>query len=164
MKLFFLQMVLLLSILSGCSSPEVVTTWKEKGAQRAYNKIMVVGIVNDSSLALRKFIEDSFVKDLQTMGYKAVSALEEFGTKGLTDMEQEATYLKLCNNGIDAVITIALLNEEKERHFTPSRIKYYSALYYYNRIWNYQNMQAEPMPESHFTNLETKYLWESIFF
>ena len=125
---------------------------------------MVVGIVKDSSPALRKFIEDSFVQDLRSIGYNAVSALQEFGAKGLTDIEQEATYLKLCNNGIDAVITVALLDKEKERYHTPSRIKYYSGPYYYNRIWSYRHMQAEAIPASHFSNLETKYLWESILF
>ena len=154
----------MLFICSGCATSEVTTTWREKGVQRHYNRIMVVGIVRDSSLSVRKLVEDSFVKELKALGYNAVSALEEFGDKGLANMEQEATYLKLCNRGIDAVVTFGLLDKQKEKSYTPSRIKYYSSLYYYNRIWNYRNIQADSVFIKDSAIISKKYLWESILF
>ena len=104
---------------------------------------MVVGIIKDSSTALRKKMETHLVNDFRSVGYDAVSALEEFGVGGLAGLEQEETYIKLCNKGIDAVITIALLDRNKEKFYVPARVKYYSNLYYYNRIWNYNTIQAD---------------------
>ena len=54
---------------------------------------------------------------MKTNGLIAVSALDEFGTGGLANLAQEETYVKLCNKGIDAVITIALLDGKKEKVF-----------------------------------------------
>jgi hypothetical protein len=157
--LFFIML-----ILYSCSSSKVITTWKALGNQREYKKILVVGIVKDSSINLRKQMEKHLADDLKTVGYNAVPALEEFGQGGLANLEQEQTYIKLCGKGIDAVITIALLDRKKEKLYVPARVKYYSSLYYYNRIWNYNSIQADlTSPKGHYEE-STQYLWETILF
>jgi len=108
-------------------------------------------------------MEEHFVSELKTLGYNAVSSLEEFGAGGLQGLEQEETYVKLCNKGIDAVITIALLDKQKEHYYVPAKVKYYSSVYYYNRIWNYQKIQADPLSVGA-DSVNTQLLWETILF
>ena len=125
---------------------------------------MVVGIIKDTGNSLREQMESHLVNDLKSIGYNAVSALNEFGENGLKGLEQEQTYVQLCNKGIDAVITIALLDSKKEKYYVPARVKYYSNLYYYNRIWNYNTIQADIMAIKTSYEESTQFLWESIFF
>lgn len=125
---------------------------------------MVVGIIKDSGIALRSQMETHLVNDLKNIGYNAVSALNEFGKGGLANLEQEETYVKLCNKGIDAVITVALLDKKKEKYFIPAPLKYYSNVSYYNRIWNYNTIQADLIsPKGEYAE-SIQYAWESILF
>ena len=154
-------------LFSSCSSSKIVSSWKTTNSSREYKKIMVVGIIKDTNNVLRRKMETHLVNDLKNIGYYAVSALDEFGEGGLAGLEQEATYIMLCNKGIDAVITIALLDRTKEKFYVPARVKYYSNLYYYNRIWNYNTIQADLNSS---TSLKGEYeetiqfSWESILF
>ena len=150
--------------LCNCATSKVITTWKAPGNPGDYKKILVIGIIKDSSISLRKQMEKHLADDLKTVGYNAVPALEEFGKGGLENLEQEQTYTKLCSKGIDAVITIALLDRKKEKFYVPAQVKYYSNLYYYNRIWNYNSIQADlTSPKGHYEE-STQYLWETILF
>src|SRR5215203_3110683 len=160
-------LVNILSLFYSCSSSKIIASWKTTENTREYKKIMVVGIIKDSNIALRKKMELHLVNDLKVVGYNAVSALEEFGEGGLSRLEEEETYIKLCNKGIDAVITIALLDRKKEKFYVPAKVKYYSNLYYYNRIWNYNTIQADV---TLITSMKgeyeqsTQFIWESILF
>ena len=159
--IYFLIIIL---TLCNCSSSKVITTWKESGNPRDYKKILVIGIIKDSSISLRKQMEKHLADDLKIAGYNAVTALEEFGKGGLENLEQEQTYTKLCSEGIDAVITIALLDRKKEKFYVPAQVKYYSNLYYYNRIWNYNSIQADLTSSKDSYEESTQYLWETILF
>ena len=145
-------------------SKNITSSWKTGNQSRPYTKIMVVGIIKDTNIALRKEMETHFVNDLKEIGYNAVSALAEFGEGGLKGLEQEETYVRLCNKGIDAIITIALLDRKKEKFYVPVRVKYYSNLYYYNRIWNYNIIQANLTTSPPGIDSTTQYSWETILF
>ena len=122
----------------------------------------MVGIIKDVNDLLRIKIEDDLVKNLNELGYSSVSALREFGEKGLSELGQEATYIKLCNNGIDAVMTFALIDELKQERYKSDKFPQSTNYYYYNRIWNYQKIQAD-LSESA-SALGTGFMWESILF
>jgi hypothetical protein len=96
------------------------------------------------------------------MGYIAVSALEEFGAGGLANLGQENTYLKLCNEGIDAVIVVAIVDNNKENHLSSRKSNTYPDNYYYDRIWNYKNIQADLAGENR--GEHENYFWEAILF
>ena len=159
-----IHLLIIVFTLYSCTSSKVITTWKAPGNPGEYKKILVIGIIKDSSISLRKQMEKHLADDLRTAGYNAVTALEEFGKGGLENLEQEQTYVKLCNKGIDAVITIALLDRKKEKFYVPAQVKYYSSLYYYNRIWNYSSIQADLTAGAQNYEESTQYLWETILF
>ena len=65
------------------------------------------------------------------------------------------------------MITIALLDRKKEKFFVPAKVKYYSNLYYYNRIWNYNIIQADLNSTTSMKGeyeVSTQFSWESILF
>ena len=123
---------------------------------------MTVGVIKDDNDSIRISIEKSVATDLKSIGYDAVSALDQFGPKGLANLDQQETYLKLCNQGIDAVILVALIDKTKEAQFRTRRSFTYSDTYYYNRIWNYKNIQADLRDKN--STPKSDYFWEAILF
>ncbi|HZF64284.1 MAG TPA: hypothetical protein VEZ55_07370 [Chitinophagaceae bacterium] len=148
-----------------CASSSVTTTWKDPNAARLlYNKILVVAVIQDTNISFRKSMEDHLVEDLKQLGYRSVSAMQEFGPNGLVNVEQEATYVKLCGRGIDAVLTIALLDKKKESNSVKTSDRYSSSIEYYNRVWNYRNIAANLMDSSANTIGNKRFFWETMLF
>jgi hypothetical protein len=109
-------------------------------------------------------MEDCFVIALKNLGHDAVTSIETFGNTGLAQLARERTYLLLCKQGIDAVIFIALLNEEKADKVHFSNTQKYSSTYFYKRIQNYRLMVAEPKYVSQTTSPTSDLLWEATIF
>ena len=150
-------------ILYGCNSSFIRTTRiAQHESPGKYNKILVVSIIKDEDLTLRSHIEKNLTADLKESGYNAVSALEEFGPKGLANLGQQETYIKLRNNGIDAVFTIALIDKSKAKYHKPRHAHGYTSIYYFDRIWNYPAIQAELINSKNPENKEL--FWEIILF
>ena len=155
-------LIILGLLLAGCSTSGRITHWRTPDTySMKHNKIMVVGIVKDS--LLRRQMEEHFAGDLKELGYISVSAVQQFGYNGLGKLSQEQTYTTLCDNGIDAVITIVLIDKSKEKAFGRQRFKTNLNSFYYNRIWNYFNMQSDQVqltadPSNHHS------FWETVFF
>ena len=155
-------LIILALLLAGCSTSGRITHWRTPDTySMKHKKIMVVGIVKDS--LLRRQMEEHFAGDLKELGYISVSAIQQFGYDGLGKLSQEQTYTTLCDNGIDAVITIVLIDKSKEKAFGRQRFKTNLNSFYYNRIWNYFNMQSDQVqltadPSNHHS------FWETVFF
>jgi hypothetical protein len=150
-------------MLYGCTSSFIKTAWKAQHEfPGKYNKILVMGIIKDEDIALRRNVERLFIDDLKNIGYNAVSGLETYGPRGLANLGQEETYIKLRQNGIDAVITIALVDKRKEKYIKPRKGHEYASIYYFERIWNYPAIQAELVNGKNPENRE--FFWESILF
>ena len=108
--------VLILFIATGCTTSKITYTWKVTDAgTKKYNKIMVLGLIRENDRTLQENMENHLVDDLQNLGYIAVSAYKEYGPKGFDKMDEQAALAKLKNSGVDAVITVVLLDKEKER-------------------------------------------------
>jgi hypothetical protein len=123
---------------------------------------MTVGVIKGDNDSSRLYIETSLSVDLDGLGYHAVPAFEAFGRAGLSNLGQERTYLKLCNEGIDAVIIVTLLDKAKERQFKTTKPYAYPDNYYYDRVWNYKNIQADL--SNYDKGLKGAYFWEAILF
>jgi hypothetical protein len=64
-------------------------------------------------------MEAHLVNDLIIHGYHAVSSVEVYQTKAYKKLAANEILAEFRSTGIDAVITIALLNKEKEERFYP---------------------------------------------
>ena len=106
-------------------------------------------------------METHFVGDLKELGYNAVSSVQEYGPKAFDKMDEEAALSKLKNSGVNAVITIVLLDKEKERKYVPGNMSYSPYSYYYNHFWRYRSTLYRRIYEPEYYVTSTKYFWES---
>lgn len=149
-------------ILAGCSSSRITSSWKAENTEVIkYNKIMVLGLIREADRSLQLNMENHLVGDLRELGYHAVSALNEFGPKAFDNLEEEAAISKLKNSGVDAVITIVMLDKQKEQKYVAGSIYYSPYGYYYNRFWRYRTTLYRRIYEPGYYITETKYFWES---
>lgn len=152
-------------ILSGCSSLKITSYWKAKNTEPAnYKKILVFGLIKETDKSLVSEMEQHFVGDLKALGYNAVSAYEEFGPKACEGVEEAKAIERLSNEHIDAVITIVLLNKEKESNYIPQKMQNSPYSSYQNHFWSYRTTLHNRIFEPGYYVTSTKYFWESNLF
>ncbi len=162
MKKFKWIILTLVWLGAGCSSSKITTSWKDENTTpEKYNKILVLGLIRDVDRTQQQFMENHMVGDLKELGYNAVSSLTEFGPKVFDKMEEDAAIEKLKNSGIDAVVTIVMLDKQKEQKYIPGNTFYTPYSFYYNRFWGYRTTLYRRIYEPGYYVTETKYFWES---
>lgn len=150
-----------MAFLVSCSTPSMVTTWKNRDSHTAsIHSILVVGIIGGDDSVARSLLENYFAIELKKIGYNANTASVTFGAKGLASLGQEQTLAKLCNYGFDAVMTIALLDESKVKYNEPPVGSALVASYYLDRIWNYEKIGTKRSNEQN----ATPHFWECIVY
>lgn len=155
----------LLLAAAGCTTSRMTTSWKASDvATREYKKILVVGLIRESDRTIQENMENHFVGDLKDLGYNAISSLKEYGPKAFDKMDEATTLEQLKNSGVDAVLTIVLLDKEKEKQYVPGRITYSPYGYYYNRFWGYRSTLYRRIYEPGYYVTDTRYFWESNFY
>lgn len=160
-------MMLLLAawLLAGCSSSELLYSWKaEKQATVKFSKVMVVGLMLDSDISLREQMENHFVGDLASKGYTAVSSLKELGPASFKGMTEQQALDAIRNSGADAVITIVLLDKEREKYYVPGRVYYSPYVVYHRRFWGYYSTMYNRIYEPGYYSVRTNLFWESNFY
>jgi hypothetical protein len=160
-KLKWIGLTLML-IGAGCTSSKITSSWKaENISPQKYKKVMVVGLIHDADRRIQENMENHFVGDLKSLGYDAVSSLKEYGPKAFDNMNESVAIDKIKTSGVDAVITIVMLDKEKERNYVPGRV-YYSPYYYYQRrFWGYYGTLNRRIYEPGYYVTNTRYFWES---
>lgn len=83
---------------------------------------MVWGLMPEKDSNLRKQMEMHLVNDLITKGYHAVSSMEVYKAKANKKLSSNEILSEFKSTGIDAVITISLLNKEKEVKYYPGGV------------------------------------------
>lgn len=162
MKKYKWIVLMLALVAAGCSSSKITTSWKAENAVPVkYNKILVLGLIREVDRTLQQNMETHLVEDLREMGYSAVSSLAEFGPKVFDKMEEDAAIAKLKNSGVDAVVTIVMLDKHKEQKYIPGNTFYSPYSLYYNQFWGYRTTLYRRIYEPGYYVTETKYFWES---
>ncbi len=166
MKLLkYITLVIALVLFAGCSSTYITSTWKaSEVTAKKYNKVMVVGIIREADRTVKQKMEGHLVDDLKALGYNAVSAFNVYGPRAFQDMEESMITSKLANEDVDAVLTIVLLDKEKERYYTPGRVIYSPYVTYHYRFPGYYRSLYYRIDEPGYYNVSTKYFWESNFY
>ena len=149
--------VALLVIISGCASSKITSSWKLQSAVAPKPlKIMVIGIIKESDRSIQENMENHLVGDLEKLGYTAVSSLKEYGPNGFKKGDTTAAILKLKNSGVDAVLTIVLLDKEKEQQYVSTN--------YRNQFYGYRYEMYMRVFEPGYYITNTSYFWESNFY
>ena len=122
---------------------------------------MVLGIIREADRRMREKMESHLVGDLKALGYNALSAYWEYGPKGFEGMNEAQANQKLSADGIDAVVTVVLLDKQKERYYAPGRVVYSPYIYYHNNVWGYYHSINGRIDMPGYYDVATKYFWES---
>lgn len=149
-------------VIASCTTTKITSSWKaENTMPQPYKKILVLGLIREADRTIQEKMENHFVDDLKGLGYNAVSSLQEYGPKAFEKMDETAAIDKLKNSGVDAVITIVLLDKEKERRYVPGYVYYSPYRYYHNRFWGYRTVMYYRIYEPGYYVTNTRYFWES---
>ena len=145
-----------------CTSTKITSSWKAPniGANQ-FKKILVLGLIRDTDRSLQENMETHMIGDLKEKGYNAVGSLAEYGPKAFSNMTEPEAVNKLKESGVDAVITIVLLDKQKERSYVPARLYYSPYGMYYNRFWGYYGTLNYRIYEQGYYVTDTEYFWES---
>jgi hypothetical protein len=159
MKKLPIILLALYFLFAGCSSSKITTTWKAPANSILPDtKILVLGIINENDKKLQQKMEQHFVDDLKNTGYKAISALAEYGPKAFENLSEKDALNKLKNSGADAVLTIVLLDKKKEnRYIYPEPIST-------KTFWDYYGYRYDRVYQPGYYVTDTDYFWESNFY
>lgn len=163
MKRIFLLSIAMLLLFSGCGvSTQLTSSWKaEETISPKLKRIVVLGLIRDNEGSLRETMEHHLVDDLKALGYDAVCSCNEYNPKLFENMSEQQAIDKLRNAGVDAVLTIVLLNKTRERYYIPQRVQYSAFEYSQNRFWNYSRFMFDRIYSDEYYVTDTKYYWES---
>ena len=154
MKKIIAVIIILIIFINGCSSSKITTSWKAKDTVgQAFKKIMVIAIIRDADRSLQENLENHLADDLQKLGYTALSSLREYGPNAFKKNDTAAAIIKLNESAVDAVLTIVLLDKEKEQQYVASN--------YRNRFSDFRYEMYGRIFEPGYYITNTKYFWES---
>lgn len=163
MKKLCIAAVLFAFLLLGCGPSSYITSsWKAQNMQpKKFKKIVVLGLIREKDRSLREKMEQHLVEDLKNAGYDAVCSCDEYNPKAFENLTEEQSLAKLKTSGVDAVLTIVLLDKTQERYYVPGQVRYTPYHIYYSRFWGYsRTIYGRIYTEGYYT-LDTKYFWES---
>lgn len=146
----------------GCTSSKINSAWKaDKTVPLKYKKILVLGLNREADRTTQMNMEIHLVGDLQELGYHAVSALQEYGPKCFDKMDEATALAKLKRGGVDAVVTLVMLDKEKEKKYVPGNMKYAPFGNHYNQFWGYRAALYHRIYEPGYYAKNNQYFWES---
>lgn len=111
-----------------------------KHTVKKISKIIVLGLIREKDRTLRERMETHLVGDLKDMGYDASCSCDEYNSKTFENLTEEQAIGKLRDSGVDAVLTVVLLDKTKERYYVPGRVQYTPFTIYHNRFWGIQEL------------------------
>jgi len=163
MKAKYIAWLLLFSLLTGCRSSQITSSWKKENMfPKKFDKILVLGLIREQDRNLRGQMEEHMAADLRDAGYNAVSSEGEFGPKAFENMDEETAIQKLQYCDVNAVITIVLLNKAIESNYYPHRQIPYGT--HHNSFGQYYNTMYDHIYSPGYYVTTTKYFWESNFY
>jgi hypothetical protein len=166
MKLINKIAIVLVALLLGCGpTSHITSSWKAENVYpKQYKKIVVLGLIREADRSIREKMEQHIVGDLTDLGYKAVCSCDEYNPKAFEGMNEQEAISKLRKDGIDAVLTVTLLDKTRERYYVPGRV-YYSPYYIYqHRFYGYYQTMFDRIYSEGYYVMNTKYFWESNFY
>lgn len=165
-KLRAFGLVTVFLLLNSCSpTTHITSTWKADNITPGqYSKVMVLGIIRDADRNVRIQMENHLVSDLKDLGYNAFSAYQLYGPKMFQDMSETEANKMLAKDNVDGVLTVVLLDKQRERYYVPRRVIYSPYVTYHNRVWGYYHSLYMRIGEPGYYEVTTKYFWESNFY
>lgn len=154
---------------ASCSTSRITHSWRSDNIlKNNYNKIMVVGLSDEKDRNMREQMENHFAGDLAALGYNAISSLKVYGPKSFENSTEKEVLSNLDSIGVDAVITIVLLDQKSERYYVPHKV--YRSPYrtrfgfQHQNFWGYYSTTHTRIYTPGYYQVDTRYFWESNFY
>ena len=150
------------AVLFSCQTSKITNTWTDANVSpKKYTKILVLGVLKDNDRELQSKMEKHLAGDLNDLGYSAFAASDVYPPATFVNGDTLKAVEAIDSKGFDAILTIVLLNKEKERKYVPGKVinmpynDQFDRYYYttYERIYT----------EGYYTD-DTKFFWESNFY
>jgi uncharacterized protein (DUF608 family) len=149
-------------LITSCYSTQVTSTWKAKKINTSkFNNILVLGLLRDEDRSLQSNIETRLANELNEVGYHAMSSYTEYGPKAFNKLSEENAINKIRSKKIDAVLTVVLLDKNKEKKYVPGETYYAPYGYYYDNFWGYSTVLYDRVYDPGYYVTNTNYFWES---
>jgi hypothetical protein len=159
--------VICLLLLTGCRpATEVTATWTNPEAQDInYNNVLVFAITE--RISVKQTMETALAEELHAQGINASTSMEEFPPR-LRDqlIEDKNTLMDIIEgNGYDAILTVAVVDEETETRYVPGTGAMPWApmgrFGYYGNFWGYYNYWSPFMYDPGYYQEERIYFIET---
>lgn len=154
-----------LFIMTGCASNTNITaSWDNPDVgEKSYSNVFVTALVDD--ISARQKLENELVRELQEQGLQAAKSLDIFPPKlGDEKMRTKEELLDAIEeNKFDAVITVALIDQENEARYVPGNYPYapVTAYGYYGTFWGYYNYWYPQMYAGGYYDVDRSYFLET---
>jgi len=149
--------------LLSCTSSKITSSWKDPAASKELSKfknVLVVGM-QASDRQLKEEMENYLSEYLTKEGINAKASFDEFGPKAFAKMSEDDVAALVRKKGYDAVITIALLDKQKEQSYSPGSVNYAPVGTYYNRMGRYFTTVYDRIYTPGYYSTSTDYFWET---
>ncbi|MCD9014733.1 DUF4136 domain-containing protein [Parachryseolinea silvisoli] len=142
-KILVVNLLILTIIFQSCGPATQVTgSWKnDKASGAKIQSIMVTALTGRANA--RQTVENDLARALEKDGYKAVKSFDVIPptfTQGKSP-DKEALLEKIKGTDVDAILTVALIDQETENRYVPGSYGYapMTRFGYYGRFWGYYN-------------------------
>lgn len=159
---YFLFFCVSILIASCSASTRITSSWKAPEVSKNFlegKHVMVLALLPDEDRELQKQMEEKVVSELAAKGVKAMSAFQTFGPKYFPTDETEALK-RLNGSGTDAVLTIVLLDKNKQKNYTPGYVSVRPVGYYRSWYGYYRTVYSRVYSPGYYTT-STAFMWES---
>ena len=162
MKKLLLVSLPLMLLLAACSTSKITGSYSYNQRITPAKKVLVLGLFNEKNDRAKKAMEKELAGDLNKFGYNAVTASDQFGNTAFRGLNETEALQKLRDEGIENVVTITLVNKDKQKRYVPSTYGYnpgFWGYYSYYSPWAYR-----PYPyyrQGGYTEEKTSYVFET---
>jgi hypothetical protein len=162
MKIFSIALLIIVIFFTDCSSSIITSSWKsDKITASEFKKIMILAIDGSQNHELRAAMENHLSDDLRERGYTVISAIKEYGPKYFEGLKEEEALSKLKTSQVDAVLTVVMLNKEREQQYVPGNIYYSPYFIHHGSFWGYYSTIYSRIYDPGYYTEQTNYFWES---
>jgi hypothetical protein len=146
---------------TSCAGPKISSSWSSPDlSSDRFQQVVVVAIIQNEDSTLARQMEDHMAGDIRKLGYKTNSFQKTFSPNDFpATIRYDSARQKLMANGIDAVVTISLLEKETQNVFVRARNEIF---FDRNSFWHYYQAAATTVDRNkgHYEKT-TIYYWES---
>lgn len=111
---------LLLVLLTGCSSTQIKSVWKDPAYMGRPQRVMVIAVFKEP--ITRRIVEDEFTLQLKTKGLDAIASYTILADRSQND---QAVISKMVGQlGVDAVLITRLVSKRSVRVYYPATVSH----------------------------------------